>query len=191
MKFFFDFLPLVLFFAAFKFYGVFVATAVIIVTTTLQAAWQYWKFRRIDKMLLATAVIVLLFGGLTLLFHDAVFIKWKPTLVYWLFAAIFLGSQYFSEKPVLAHLLGEQMKLPDKIWRQQNMSWAVFFICMGLLNLYVAFYFAPERTPEERLATWVNFKVFGAIGLTLVFVFVQALFMAKHMPETKTKREEE
>lgn len=173
MKLLFDFLPIVLFFVAYKLADIYVATGVLIVATLGQVAWSWLRHRRVEKMPLITAVLVAVFGGATLIFHDPIFVKWKPTVVNWLFAILFIGSCFVGRKTVLERLMGNQMELPAPIWVKLTVAWSLFFVAMGLINLYVAFTF------DEN--TWVNFKLFGILGLTLIFVMGQAVYMSRHL----------
>lgn len=181
MKLLFDFFPVIIFFAAFKLYDIYVATAASIVAGILQVGGYWWKHRRWERMHLVTLGVLVLFGGLTLLFRDDTFIKWKPTIVNWAFAAILLASQWIGEKPMVERMLSAQITLPRAVWRRMNLSWGVFFAAMGLLNLYVAFYYGLDKDPAVRQAIWVDFKLFGLLGLTLVFTVIQGLFLAKHI----------
>lgn len=185
MKFLFDVFPLLLFFAAFKLYDIYVATAVAIVASIAQVGLFWWRHRRFETMHLITLAVIVVFGGLTLLLHNDTFIKWKPTILYWVFGALVLGSHLVGRKTVMERLLGGQLKLPARMWHQVNLAWGLFFLAVGALNLYVAFYYAPEQAAEIRQATWVNFKVFGLMGLTFAFAFAQALFLARHMKDEK------
>lgn len=185
MKFLFDVFPLLLFFAAFKLYDIYVATAVAIVASIAQVGLFWWRHRRFETMHLITLAVIVVFGGLTLLLHNDTFIKWKPTILYWVFGALVLGSHLVGRKTVMERLLGGQLKLPARMWHQVNLAWGLFFLAVGALNLYVAFYYAPEQAAEIRQATWVNFKVFGLMGLTFAFAIVQALFLARHMKDEK------
>jgi intracellular septation protein len=185
MKFLFDVFPLLLFFAAFKLYDIYVATAVAIVASIAQVGVFWWRHRRFETMHLITLAVIVVFGGLTLLLHNDTFIKWKPTILYWVFGALVLGSHMVGRKTVMERLLGGQLKLPARVWHQVNLAWGLFFLAVGALNLYVAFYYAPEQAAEIRQATWVNFKVFGLMGLTFAFAIVQALFLARHMKDEK------
>src|SRR3954463_16231176 len=130
MKFLFDLLPVVLFFVAFKLADIYVATAVAIGTTVLQVAWLKLRGRRVPGMLWASVAIIVVFGGATLLLQDETFIKWKPTVLYWLFAAVLAGSALGFRKNLIRTLLGEQMRLPDPIWARLNWSWVAFFAFM-------------------------------------------------------------
>lgn len=182
MKLLFDLLPLLLFFAAFKFYGIYTATAAAIVATVVQVGVVWAKHRRVERMHLFTLAAIVIFGGLTIALQDEVFIKWKPTIVNWCFAAAIAAAPVFGDKPALQYLMGGQMTLPPAVWRNLSAAWGVFFLLLGLLNLYVAFYHNPEADAAARTQTWVNFKVFGLTGLTLVFIVLQMLFVAKHLP---------
>ena len=178
MKFLFDFLPLILFFIAFKLYDIYVATAVTIVASALQVGWLWLRYRRIERMPLITLIVLVIFGGATLLLQDETFVKWKPTVVNWLFGLVCLGSQFIGKKTVLERMLGQTMELPGPVWVRVNFAWAVFFAAMGVLNLFVAFNFDTE--------TWVDFKVFGMTGLSLVFVLAQGVYLARHLPSDPT-----
>ncbi|MFQ5937595.1 MAG: septation protein A [Acidiferrobacterales bacterium] len=189
MKFLYDFFPLLLFFAAFKLYDVYVATAVAIVATIAQVGLHWARTRRFETMHLTTLGVLLVFGGLTLLLRDDTFIRWKPTIVYAILAAITFASQLGGSRTLLERLLDSQITLPLQVWRRLNTSWGCFFLLLGVLNLYVAFYYGLGLDPETRLEHWVNFKVFGLTGLTLVFVLAQAFFMAKYVDNPAQKDE--
>lgn len=175
MKLLFDLFPVILFFVAYKVSGIYVATGVAIAATVAQIAWLKLRGKTVEPMLWISLAIIVVFGGATLLLHDETFIKWKPTVLYWLFAAILLGSQWIWNKNLMRTLMGSQLKLPDAVWNKVNLSWSLFFLVAGALNLYVAFNFATD--------TWVNFKLFGLLGLMVVFVLAQGLFLAKHVQE--------
>jgi len=179
MKFLFDLFPVILFFVAFKFGDIFLATGVAIAATFGQIAWVWFKHRKVDTMLWVSLVIVTFFGSMTLIFHDETFIKWKPTVLYWAFAAGLLIGRLYFKKNLIRTLLAEQMKLPEPVWEQLNWSWVGFFMFMGFANLAVAFAF--------NLSTdvWVNFKLFGGMGLMFVFVIIQGLILAKYTEEEK------
>ena len=177
MKFLFDLFPVILFFIAFKIYGIFVATAVAIAGTFLQIGWVWFRPRKVDTMLWVSLVIVTFFGGATLLLQDETFIKWKPTVLYWLFACILAGGALFMKKNLMKSLLSEQMQLPDVAWTRMNWSWVGFFTFMGFANLAVAYSFSTDA--------WVNFKLFGGIGLMLAFVLVQGMLLSKYIEEEK------
>ena len=202
MKIFFDLLPIILFFASYKWAGshaeqaaqwlnhylgfavsggsvgvteapVLLATVVVVVATMLQILVLKALGKRVDKMLWAGLAVVVVLGGLTLWFHDETFIKWKPSVLYWLMGAVLAGGLLFFRKNFIKSLMGTQMELPDPVWRTLCWAWALFFAGMGVLNLWVAFNFDTD--------TWVTFKLFGGMGLMLVFVVGQALYLSRHM----------
>ncbi|GMQ91960.1 MAG: septation protein A [Gammaproteobacteria bacterium] len=191
MKFLYDYFPLILFFVAFKVYGIYTATAVAIAASFIQVGYYWMRHRRFENMHLVTLGVITVFGGLTLILHDDTFIKWKPTIAYWVLAIVFIGSHFIGKKTLLQRMLGKQIVMPKRIWIQQNIMWTIFFIVLGGLNIYVAFYYALDQDPETRTNTWVNFKLFGTLGLTVVFIVVQALFMAKHIQQKEQPPEEE
>ncbi|MEW5756695.1 MAG: septation protein A [Pseudomonadota bacterium] len=172
MKILSDFFPIILFFIAYKFYGIYTATVVAIVATVVQVAVLWLIHRRVEKMHLISLAIIVVFGGATLLLHDETYIKWKPTVVNWLFAAVFLGSQFIGGKSIIERMLGHAIALPAAVWRNLNLAWVGFFVATGALNLYVAYHFDTD--------TWVDFKLFGILGLTLVFVIAQGLFLSRY-----------
>ncbi len=180
MKFLFDLFPVLLFFIAFKFAGIYAATSVAIAATFGQIGWMWWRKRKVDHMLWASLAIVSVFGGATLLLHDETFIKWKPTVLYWLFAAVLFFSATVMKKNLIRAMLEAQMALPEALWTKLNASWIGFFSFMGAANLYVAFVFAKDDT-----ALWVNFKLFGGMGLMLAFVLAQGVLLAKYVEEKK------
>ncbi|MXZ80022.1 MAG: septation protein A [Gammaproteobacteria bacterium] len=182
MKILLDFFPLIIFFAAFKLYDIFVATAAAIVATFIQIAVMRLKHRRFEPMHLITLAIITVFGGLTILLHDDVFIKWKPTIVNWIFSLVILAMQ-FTKKSALEYVMGSQISLPATAWRNLNLSWAAFFLSMGGLNLYVAFFHNLGADPEIRTEVWVNFKVFWMFGLTLVFAVGQFFFLYRYLKD--------
>lgn len=173
MKLFLDFLPIVVFFVVFKLQGIFAATAVAIATTVVLIGWQWWRKRHVDVMQWVSLGIIVVFGGATLLFHNETFIKWKPTALYWAMGASLLLSQWVWRKNLLKVLLGEQIDMPLAVWARLSLLWVVFFAVMGVLNLYVAYHYSTD--------TWVNFKLFGTLGLTIAFVVGQSLYLARHM----------
>jgi intracellular septation protein len=175
MKFLFDFFPLILFFVAFELYDVYVATAVAIAATFAQIGWLKLRRRRVDTMLWVSLVIIVVFGGLTLALHDETFIKWKPTVLYWIFGLVLAGSELGFRRNLIRAMLGEQVQMPESVWRRLNWSWALFFVFMGAANLWVAFTFP--------LATWVKVKVFGGIGMLLLFVLLQAVYLSRYIEE--------
>ena len=169
-----DYFPLILFFLAFKWQGIMVATAVAIVASLCQITWLKWRKGRVSAVNWLSFAIILVFGGATLLLQDEVFIKWKPTVLYGAFCAVIAGGKLFFGKDLLAYVL-KDLTLPSPVWTRVTWSWAAFFAAMGVLNWYVAFHFPTD--------TWVNFKVWGGIGLFLLFAVVQGLFLARHLTE--------
>jgi intracellular septation protein len=175
MQLLFDFLPVIAFFVAYKLADIYVATMVIIIATILQVSIYWLRTRRVKPMHLVTAGLVLVFGGLTLAIHDPVFIMWKPTVVDWLFAVAFLASQWrlFGSQPLVQRMItatDATLTLTPAAWRRLNMAWVVFFLMMGAINVFVF------RNFDE--STWVNFKMFGMLGLTFVFIIAQGLWIA-------------
>ncbi len=179
MKQFLDFLPLIVFFAFYKLYDIYVASGALIVATALALVFTWVKYRKVEKMTLITFLMVLVFGTLTLVFHNDLFIKWKVTVIYALFALALLISQCVLKKPLVQRMLGKELTLPDKVWSNLNLAWAVFFLACGLANIYVAFWL-PQ-------SVWVNFKVFGLTVLTLVFTLLSGIYIYRHMPEEQKK----
>jgi len=175
MKFLFDLFPVILFFIAFKFAGIYVATGVAIAASIAQIGWLKLRRRKVDTMMWTSLIIIVVFGGATLLLHDETFIKWKPTVLYWCFAAALAGAQLFARKNLIQGLMHEQMQLPQAAWNRVNWSWTAFFAFMGAINLYVAFNYS--------LDAWVNFKLFGGMGLMIAFVIGQAVFLSRYLTE--------
>lgn len=175
MKFFFDLFPVILFFIAFKFFGIYTATATAIIATILQIGWVKYKHGKVDGMLIASGLIIIFFGGATLLLHDETYIKWKPTVLYWLFSIGLISANLLFKKNLIRNLMEKQISMPDAIWNKLNLAWALFFAGLGVLNLYVAFHFSTD--------TWVNFKLFGTIVLMFAFVIGQSLVLGKYMTE--------
>jgi intracellular septation protein len=200
MKLLFDLFPVILFFATFKYYGsnpegaasvagsllgsavldvkqapILLATIVVIVATMAQIAWVHLRHGKVDKMLWVSLALVTVFGGMTLIFQDETFIKWKPTILYWVFAGSMAFAALVLKKNPIKAMLGEQLTLPDPVWGKVNLSWIAFFAFMGALNLFVAFNFPTD--------TWVNFKLFGGMGLLLLFVLGQGLMLSKYVED--------
>ena len=202
MKILFDLFPVILFFGVFKYAGsnpdsaqalaaaisyqadpahlpVLLATATAMIATLLQIIWVKFRHDKVDTMLWVSFVIILVFGGATLLLHDEGFIKVKPTALYWLFGLVLLFSDILFKKNLMRSLLQEKMNLPNPVWTQLNLAWSGFFIVLGILNLYVAWNFSTD--------TWVNFKLFGTTGLMLVFVVLQAVMLGKYIDQEGSK----
>ena len=175
MKFLFDLFPVILFFVAFKLSDIYVATGVAIAATCVQIGWLALRRKRIDAMLWVSFAVIVVFGGATLALQDETFIKWKPTVLYWLFAIVLAVAALAFRRNLIRAMLGKQVELPEPVWSRLNWSWIGFFVFMGAVNLYVAFNFSTDL--------WVSFKLFGGMGLMLVFVIGQALFLARYMEE--------
>ena len=219
MKILFDLLPIVLFFAAYKFADIYVATGVAIAAAALQVAWVWWRQRRVDTLLLATLGLLVIFGGLTIALHDPIFVMWKPTLVNWLFGTAFLGSQWIGSRPLAERMMGQAIAVPASIWRRLNLAWGLFFVFLGLVNLGVVYWasgfyqaqhallqatgkdsidlatcgaqfvddlLARCNEAHAREGYWVNFKLFGMMGLTLLFVLAQAIYLGRHIQDEPT-----
>lgn len=180
MKIFFDLLPVALFFATYKLAGIFAATSVAILATFLQIGWAWWRHRKVDAMQWVSLGVITVFGGATLLLHDETYIKWKPTVLYWLIAVGLLVSLHGFRKNPMRAMMGKQLELPEAIWTRVNAAWAVFFAVMGGLNLYIALHFSTD--------TWVNFKLFGFTGLMLIFIVAQALLLARHVNDEAAEK---
>lgn len=179
MQLLFDFFPVIAFFLTYKITGnLFAATGVIIVAVIAQTAWQWFRHRKVSQMALISGALVLIFGGLTLLIHDKVFIQWKVTVVNWLFAAAFLASRFVGDKLLIERMMGENVQLERPLWQTLNWAWIGFFTALGAINLYVAYNFSE--------AFWVNFKLFGMLGLTVVFALLQAVWLSSKMPAEET-----
>jgi intracellular septation protein len=181
VKFLFDFFPVILFFVAFKFTDIFVATAVAIAATVAQIGYMLARRRKVTNMQWASLVIIGLFGGATLLLRDETFIKWKPTVLYWLAGVVFLGALAFKTNFVKVVMSEGGLELPEPMWTKLAIAWGVFFIFKGTLNLWVAYNFPTD--------VWVNFKLFGGMGLMLAFVIAQALWISRHLPDETAKPE--
>ncbi|CAL8474082.1 MULTISPECIES: septation protein A [Caballeronia] len=175
MKFLFDLFPIILFFVAFKVWGIYTATAVAIAATLVQIAWVAFRHRKVDPMLWVSLGVVVVFGGATLVLHNDTFIKWKPTALYWLFAFALIVAQIGFRKNLIEAMMGKQIVLPHRVWGQLNVAWAVFFALLGIVNLFVAYNYTTDQ--------WVNFKLFGATGCLVLFIVAQSFWLAKHMKE--------
>lgn len=211
MKFLYDFFPVVLFFLAYKLYGhipadainlinntlpvmrltpdkaqdaIYLATAVGICAAFLQVSLFWLKNRRFEKMHLISFGLFLFIGGITIALKNPVFIKWKPTIINWAFATAFLGSQFIGKRTLVERMMGHAIQIPVEIWGRLNLAWVGFFIMSGLANIYVAYNFSES--------TWVDFKLFGLLGLTFIFVFAQAFYLARYIePEDQETHKED
>ena len=155
------------------------ATAVTIVATAAQVGWLLVRRRKVDNMLWVSLAIIVVLGGATLALRDPTFIKWKPTALYWTFAAVLLGASLFLKKNLIRTMMQAQLSLPDVIWTRLNLSWVAFFVLMGVVNLYVAYNYSES--------TWVSFKLFGGIGLMVAFVVLQGLMLSRFLESEQRK----
>ena len=181
MKLLFDFFPILIFFICYKFFGIYTATAVAMIASVAQVMFHRLKHQHYEKMHLISMGLIIVLGGATLIFHNPWFIKWKPTCIYWLSSVVFLGSSFIGKKTLIQKMMEGNINLPPKIWNRLNIAWSTFFLLMGTLNLYVAYHYDTD--------VWVNFKLFGGAGFTLLFVFLQALYLTRHMVEKDLEKQ--
>ena len=167
-----------------------VATGVAIVASFVQVTYHWIMTRKFEKMHLFSLALITVLGGLTIMFGNPDFVKWKPTVLNWLFAGVFFISFFIGEKTLVERAMGNQIELPDFVWNRLNIAWVVFFIISGAANLYVAFYYALELDEKTRMDTWVDFKLFGLMGLTLLFIILQAIYLTRHISEEDEAIEE-
>ena len=198
MKFLLDFFPVVLFFIVYKFFGdippqwiepvnqlpfvsidpneskdaIYFATLTIIVATIIQNIGHWLLFKKLEKMHIISLGILLAFGTLTLAFKDPLFIKWKVSIFNWVFAAVIIGSQFIGKKPLIERMMSHAIETPKQIWKRVNFGWGLFFTFVGFVNIYVAYNYSEEA--------WVDFKLFGVLGMTIVFMIAQGVYLAKH-----------
>jgi len=177
MKQLFEFFPIILFFIAYKFYDIYVATAVVMVATMLQVSYNWFKYRKVEAMQWITLGLIVVMGGATIYLQNEQFIKWKLSIIEWLFGAAFLGSQFVGKKPFVERMMSASITLPPAIWKRLNMLWAGFFISVGFINLYVMYNYSTDD--------WVTFKTFGVPGLMVIFIVLQMIFLYKYVPETE------
>lgn len=177
MQMLFDFFPIILFFTTYKFFGIYIATIVAIISSIAQTLFYRIKNKHFEFIHLITLVIITLLGGATIFLHNVIFIKWKPTVLYWVLALLFLATQFIGEKNLIQRMMDKKLSLPKKVWDKLNICWVAFFAVMGLVNIYVVYHFTTD--------VWVNFKLFGTLGLTILFVFIQSLYMAKYIKDEK------
>lgn len=169
-----DYIPIICFFIAFLAYGIYVATAVAMGVSVLQVLFCWVIYKKVEKIYLMMMCVILVLGAATLIFHNPIFVKWKPTIIYWIFATTMIGSQFFgSKEPIASRLMANQIKLPNKAWENINIAWAIFFIVLSFLNLAIAYNFDTR--------TWVYFKFIGTLVLTLLFAIGQAIYMNQHI----------
>ncbi len=175
MKLFYDLLPIIVFFIAYKIYGIYVATATAIGAAVALIGFTLFRGKRPDMMQLITLAMIIVLGGATLFFRNELFIKWKPTVVYWILGGAFMLTPLFTKKTIVETMLDKSITLTTKGWKILNASWYCFFFFMGILNLIVVYSFDTD--------VWVNFKLFGTLGLTIVFVILQAILVSHFQPK--------
>lgn len=175
-----EFFPILFFFIAYKLYDIYIATAVVIAATLIQVITYWFLYRKVETMQWITLGLILVMGGATLYLQDEQFIKWKLSIIEWLFGCAFLASQFIGPKPFIERMMGANLELPAQIWKRLNLSWASFFISIGFLNLYVMHHFSTDD--------WVSFKTFVVPGLMLAFILIQMGFIYKYLPESEVKK---
>jgi intracellular septation protein len=175
MNIFFDFFPIILFFLAYKFYGIFLATAVAMLASVIQIGLCAWLYHKVEKSYLLSMACIMLMGGATLFLRNPIFIMWKPSIIYWGLSLAFMLSHYFGKQKLAQRILNERVLLPKRIWARINSFFSFFFLLMGSINLYVAYHYSEN--------TWVNYKLFGSLGLTFVFILILALYISKYGQE--------
>lgn len=205
MKLLFDFFPIILFFISYyqahflienTFIGqlidpakpdfiaaTIVATGMAILASFIQVGIHWFKTHKFERMHIFSLLLITVLGSITIFLGNPAFIQWKPTVLNWLFAAVFLGSMVIGEKPIIQRMMSEHIELPQNVWRTLNLSWVAFFFVSGAANLYVAFYYNLSAAADARMDTWVNFKLFGLMGLTIAFIILQALYLSRHIIE--------
>jgi len=172
-----EFIPILLFFVAYKLYDIYIATAVVIGATIIQVAIAWFKYRKVETMQWITLGLVIVFGGATIILHDEQYLKWKFSIIEWLFGLAFLSSHFIGQKTFIERMMGSNLTLPANIWQRLNFSWASFFISVGFINVYVMYNYNTDD--------WVTFKTFIAPALMVVFMVVQMSFIYKYIPDTK------
>ncbi len=183
MKLLYDTFPVIIFFIVYKLFGIYIATGALIIASAIQILYLWFRHHRIETMHVITFVLVLVFGGATILLHDTKFLQWKVSIVNWLFGLAFLLSQYFTKTPLIKRFMQQNIGLPEIVWSRLNLMWAIFFLVMGVINILVAYHFS--------LNAWVDFKVFGILGLTIVFVILQSFYLYRHIqnhPQPEPKK---
>lgn len=209
MKFLLDFFPVVLFFVAYKFFGdippqfiepvnslpfvninpseakdgIYFATLVIIVATIVQNIVHFLLFKKVEKIHIISLGILIVFGTMTLVLKNPDFIKWKMSIFNWFFALVIIGSQFIGKKPLIERMMSHALDVPKKIWTQVNFTWGLFFAFVGCLNVYIFKNYSEDF--------WVEFKLYGVLGMTFIFMIAQGIYLAKHaLPEEETNSEE-
>ncbi len=181
MKLLFEIFPIVLFFVVYKFFGFYTATAALIVGCAAQLSYSWIKYRRVDTMLLVSGALAIILGATTLILQDEIFVKWKPSIFYWVFAIILFASHFIGEKTIIQRMLESNIEAPVAVWPKLNMVWAWFFTLLGFVNIYVIYNFSTNA--------WVNFKL-GIVGITLIFAVAQAFYLARYIEQHKQQTPE-
>lgn len=182
-KFLFDLFPLILFFIAYRYNGdIYLATKIAIIASVLQFLWLRVRRKSVEIMHWINLGVIVIFGGATIWLQSDVFIKWKPTALYWIFGGVLLGARVFLGRNLMRRLMGDKIQLADPAWERLNISWALFFLAAGAINLYVAF--SGHFTQMQ----WVDFKIFGLMGLMIVFVIGQSIWLSKHMQAPENEK---
>jgi len=173
---FYDFIPVLLFFIVFKLYGIYAATVVGMIATAVQVIiTALWK-RAFDRKQVITLLVFVIFGGMTLYFHDPIFVKWKPSIIFWIFGMVFLLSHFVGKKVMIQRMMENMLEgkqLPPSVWKRMNFSWALFFLILGTVNIGIAYYFSTDA--------WVNFKFYGILGLLILFSVLQAVCLSRYL----------
>jgi intracellular septation protein len=177
-----DFIPLIIFFAVYKLHDIYAATGALMAATLLQMIVVWFLYKKLERSHLITLVLVLGFGAMTLFFHNEAFIKWKVTVLYAAFGSALWISQFLFKKPLIKNLLGKEMQLPDVVWNRINFSWGLFFWILGALNVYIAFYLPTE--------IWVDFKVFGVLGLMMVSTVLTGVYIYRYLPSNNQQEQD-
>lgn len=172
-----ELIPVILFFIAYKFYDIYVATGVVIVATFILVGFTWYRYKKVETMQWVTLGLILVMGGATIYLQDEQFIKWKLTIIEWLFAAAFIISQFFGDKPLVERMMGASLELPPALWNKLNSMWAIFFIMVGFINIYVM--------QNYNTDDWVTFKTFGVPGLMVAFIILQMFFIYKYIPKSE------
>lgn len=176
MQLLFDLIPIIIFFLCYKLAGIYAATAAAMVVSVIQLIYFRLKYKRFEMLQVVTLVLILVLGSATLLLHNPLFIKWKPTVIYWIFAIVFLVSGFWGKQPLIQRVLGHKVTLPDHVWRKLNWSWLGYFLVLGGANLYVIYHFSTNA--------WVDFKLFGTLILTFIFIIGQGLYLQRYLDKT-------
>ncbi len=175
MQILYDFFPILIFFIVYKFFGIYAATASAIIASFAQMVIFWIKHRKFEKLQVITFLLITVLGFTTIILHNPIFIKWKPTAINWVFALVFLSSHFIGKKTIVQYVMDKKITLPNEVWVKLNFSWVIFFIFVGALNLYVIYHYSTNA--------WVNFKLFGLLSISLVFALCQGIYLGRHIKE--------